>query len=176
MKLLKWFFYLFSVRTVCLLIVVLSFKATVAYARWNVYEPLVIPRVSVVKRQDVIENNFHGKFCVVRCGLTRKASPSHSCVMVARIKLTSAPALNDKAFFCVLFIFHFNGSNIFIRFFHQCANDRYIVSNCTVLLCKSNLTYQLAVPSKSNVKFRRNTYFKPFFLNGIRYWILLQSV
>lgn len=151
-----FFFYLFPVRTVCPLIVALSFKAMVAYARWNVYEPLVIPRVSAVKRQDVIENNFHGKFCVVRCGMTRKASPSHSCVMVARIKLTSAPALNDKALFS--HPFYLAWSNIFIRCFHECANDRFILSNCTVLLCKSNLTHQLAVPSEPSLKFRRNTW------------------
>lgn len=66
-------------------------------------EPLVIPRVSAVKRQDVIENNFPGKFRAVRCGMTRKASPSHSSMVVVRAKLTHAPALNDKALFCTLF-------------------------------------------------------------------------
>lgn len=41
----------------------------------------------------------------VRCGMTRKAPPSHSAVVVARVKLTSAPALNDKAFFYAVFYF-----------------------------------------------------------------------
>jgi len=47
--------------------------------------------------------------------------------MVARVKLTSAPALNDKAFFLHLFFtFYFDCNGIFIRYFHRCANDRFI--------------------------------------------------
>lgn len=158
MKLYKWFF-IYSLLGWCPLIVALLFKATVAYARWNVYEPLVIPRVSAVKRQGVIENNFHGKFCVVRCGMTRKASPSHSSVMVARVKLTSAPALNDKAIFCIFLYFILTA----MAYSFAISTDVSmvdlsfrIVQLYRTVLCKSNLTHQLAVPSKSSLKFRRN--------------------
>lgn len=121
------------------------------------YEPLVIPRVSAVKRQGVIENNFHGKFCVVRCGMTRKASSSHSFVMVARIKLTNAPALIDKAFFCIFFKYFIL---LAVAYSFAISTDVpmidlsfRIVQLYQTVLCKNNLNYQLAVPSKSSLQF-----------------------